>query len=309
MQNESYTVTRWPIIRKSVRHVYRPRLKVLKQEPMGNHKRSYEKHVYFHCEPLPLHVFGTDKVVAFACGNCGSVHSTKFETADRQSAKTRAAECCRHPHRCRTCGKQMESQWQTCSECTSRSSYNRERDRARKAQIVNDDGNPVWCHWSKGYSSSLAAHLEAWDEQHADGAFDAAGNWSLTEPTPPPPPFVFCCDPITPQVDQQSIDESMSDEMHEDFDVTDLPGHAALCDAVEAFNKLQGPGSWTIDYDRVIVIDQARFEEYLATDWDGLPDVKYRSSAKPIRAPALTGIAAQTPGPVPGSAEIVEVTP
>lgn len=75
-------------------------------------------------------------------------------------------------------------------------------------------------------------------------------------------------------------------------DVADLTGHDDLCSAVKAFNKRRGPTSWSIDYARVIVVDQARFEEYLATDFDGLPDVRYRSpfrgSADPGHPPALT---------------------
>lgn len=309
MWSDSYSITRWPITRPSVRHNYKARLKVLKQEPMGEHKRSYERRIYFQCEPLPLKIAGTDKIAAHACGNCGKVYSTKYDTPTKQSAKVRALECCRHPHTCRSCGQQMESQWQTCNDCTSRSSYKTNRDRARKAEIVPDTKEPVWCNWSsgewqEGYSSSLEAHLEAWEEQHADGAFDAAGNWSLTEEIPPPPPFVFCCNPITPQVCQQSIDESLVDELHEDFDVADLDGHDALCDAVEAFNKRQGPTSWTIDYSRVIVIDPVRFEEYLSTGWDGKPDVNYRATASPCRNP-LTSIATPAPGPLPDEPEMV----
>jgi len=176
---------------------------------------------------------------------------------------------------------------------------------------VPDDGDPVWCHWSSGswgdgYSASLADHLEHWGEEKGPAVVwvpppddlvlrivagaDRYGTFVQAEPgatTPQPPPFVFCTTPVTPQIDLESIHESLADEMHEDFDANDLPMADELAKAVEAFNEAQKPASFFTDYTRVIVIDQARFDEYLATDWDDLPDIKWnprRSASDPVAA-------------------------
>lgn len=278
----------WPIIRKSVRKTLRKPLRVLADEPMAPHKREHQRRVYSHREPLPLLVGNTGKCVAWACGSCGSVQSGKFHGLAH--AKEQARQCCLWRDRCRGCGVAIDRQQSKCRECWSRDSFERTRDMARKAQIIEDDGESVCCEqssgeWREGYSSSIEAHLQAWDEQMGEwtnrGPHPSSREWVC----PPPPPFVFATTPCTPQVDQQQIDESMAEDLYEDFDVTDLPGHDALCAAIERFNAIQRPASYMVDYTRVIVLDAERFAEYLEETWSGTPDVNYRQGFDPARVP------------------------
>lgn len=264
----------WPIIRKSVRKTLRKPLRVLADEPMGTRKREYSRRVYSHREPVPLLHAGNGKAVAYACGTCGTVQGGKHHGLAH--AKEAAVRCCLWRDRCNGCGREIERQQSTCIECRSRQSWERTRDRARKAKIIEDRGEPVCCEqsggeWGEGYSSSVEAHLDYWADDH------------LGRSTPPP--FVFATTPCTPQVDQQQIDESMMDELHEDFEITDLPGHDELCAAVETFNSRQTPASYMVDYTRVIVLDAERFAAYLEETWHGTPDVRYRQGFDPARVP------------------------
>lgn len=276
----------WPVVRKSVRKTYRRPLRVLADEPMGPHKRQHHRRVYSHREPIPLLHGGTGQTVAYACGTCGTVRGGKRHGLAH--AKEAAVRCCLWRDRCSGCGREVDRQKGKCTECWSRQSFERVRNLARKARIVEDNGEPVCCEqfsgsWGEGYSHDLASHLEAWEEER--GGWANTGEADDVWIVPPPPPFVFATTPCVPEVSQEQIDESMLDELHEDFDITDLPGHAELCDAVERFNAAQGPASYMVDYTRVIVLDPVRFAAYLEETWSGTPDVNYRRRFDPAKIP------------------------
>lgn len=275
----------WPIVSKSVRKTYRRPLRVLADEPMGPHKREHSRRTYGRREPLPLAISSTGAVVAYACGTCGTVHSGKLHGLDH--ARERAVMCCHHRDRCSGCGAEIDRQRSRCNDCWSRDSFKRTQARARAATVIVDNGEPVCCdnsegEWGDGYSSCLAAHLDWWDAEQ--GGWANTGEADDVWIVPPPPPFVFATTPCVVEISQQQIDESMMDDLHEDFDVTDLNGYDELCAAVERFNARQSVASYMVDYSRVIVIDAERFAAYLDEAWDGRPDVR-RKSIDPARIP------------------------
>ena len=302
---------RFPIVKKSVRKAYRRPLRVLSDEPMGPHKREYTRRVYSHRDPLPLLVGDTGKAVAYACGTCGHVHSAKHHGL--AVARNGARNCCLHRGRCSGCGTAINTGLSRCDNCNDRELFNKRLDRARKAEIIEDTGAPVCCEesdgaWGDGHSSSLAAFLEWWDDEHLPpqiyiqpptdmvllliSGMDRWGRYVPdpdAEPAPPPPSFVFATTPCTPLLDQDWIDEHLADDMHEDFDPFDCPGYADLAAAIERFNSLQKPTTYFVDYKRVIVIDHARFAEYLESSWDGTPDVRYQRKLTPARASSSAG--------------------
>ncbi len=55
---------------------------------------------------------GRRRIVAYACGHCGSVHSLKENAFQRGPAEAwrRALECCRRPTTCRTCGTPLPAE-------------------------------------------------------------------------------------------------------------------------------------------------------------------------------------------------------
>ena len=162
---------RFPIVRKSVRRTYRKTLRVLADEPMGPHKREYNRRTYGRRDPLPLMIgtIGTTdktdkngktgKAVGYACGTCGTVQSAKRHGLAH--AKEAAFVCCLWIDRCRTCHAEIgRNSGGTCQECRSKSSFIYERNRARKATPIEDTGDPVCCvfssgEWGEGYSSSV----------------------------------------------------------------------------------------------------------------------------------------------------------
>lgn len=299
----SYRLTTYPIRRPSVRKSYRPLLRVLRLEPLPAHRRSYERRVYAHAEPLPLEIAGRRKIVAYACGHCGSVHSLKpgLYNSGPDNAWRRALECCRRPRDCAVCGTALDRDASTtCNRCWSIRLHREERARARKAEIVADTGDPVcdplWQgEWGDGYSPSLADHVAWWDDEH--GTDEPA-----PDDAPEPPAFVYATTPVYGEIDIEQIAEHLTEEMHEDASAWDLYGFDLVEAAVAGFNKAQRePNAWMVDYSRAIVIDPARFAAYLGTDWDGTPDIRWRDPRRdtPTRNLCLQPLLAPSGAPCP----------
>lgn len=171
-------------------------------------------------------------------------------------------------YRCDMCGVALKHST-TCNTCFSRKLYIIERNRARKAKIIEDNGQPVWNprnegDWDDGYSSSLDAALEYWYDQHEDGE--------------EPPFFVFCTRENIPKINIHRLVEELGDKSGlDDFNPDELPKMESLYKAIEDFNQAQAPTSWDVDYSRLIVIDPIRFERYLNEDKDGNPDIRYQT--------------------------------
>lgn len=306
----SYCLTTYPIRRPSVRKSYRPLLRVLRLEPLPSHRRSYERRVYAHAEPLPLEIVGRRKVVAYACGHCGSVKSLKpgLYNSGPDSAWRQALECCRRPNACASCGTPVDQHKHTCEQCWQVKRYREDRALARKAKIIGDTREPVcdplWQgEWGDGYSPTLADHMDWWQDEHGTPEGEP-----VPDDAPEPPAFVYATTPVVPTIDIDQICEHLTEEMHEDATVDDLYGFDILAAAIEAFNKAQSGTSWMIDYSRVIVIDPVRFAAYLGTDWDGTPDIRWRergnvdqpTQSSPLRLRAPAGAPGAATSEVPG---------
>ncbi len=271
---DSYRVaTRYRNMRPTRRKTYRQKLRVLNLERRGN-AAPWEQHKFYaHGDPLPLHVAGSNKLVAFACHHCGQVHSTKF--LGIETARQRALECCRRPARC-GCGAYLKTTGMfSCDACYARKEFLTDQKRARKARIIEDDGEPVWSpwgagEWGDGYSSDLDAHLLSAEDDGLD-----------------PPPFVCATRPMVAEVDIEAIYERIAEDQHEDFEPSDLPGYEALCQAIHDFNAQQRVTSFEADWSRIIVVDQARFKAFLETDANGVPDLRYTPTDK-LGAPPQT---------------------
>jgi len=264
-----------PFKRESVRKLLRPRLRVLKHEPLPG-RRHGERRVRVHADPLPLEIRGRGKIVAYACGSCGSVHpfddrhgSSTWHTAE--AAAGRAAACCRRARACISCGTDILTKYERiCPECRS-VAERRQLIKKLRAAIVIDGGDvdgPVCCEfsrgfWGEGYSPDVESHLEAWEEDHDDD--DRS-------------PFVWATTPVHVSIDEDWLAESVTEKLHEDAEFGDLPGADKVYEAIDAFNRLNRDisRSFVVDYSHVIVLDRTGFDELLALDPHGDPDIRWK---------------------------------
>jgi hypothetical protein len=172
-------------------------------------------------EPLPLFTQrpeGIREEKAFACGECGSVYSTKES----------AIYCCKQSV-CEDCGNDCNKAWIKCSDCS-------DKIRLEKAIEIKDFDGPVYYEEADRYFSS----------------YEEALDWFHDEPEDECPEYLFpCIENPCPKLDLDSALENLTEELFEDA-YDHLKGVKELQIAVDEFNKKQTLTSWEADMKRKI---------------------------------------------------------
>lgn len=191
---------------------------------------------------------GEDATKLYACGNCGLVYSPKIYAARDDVAHEhaqRAAEDCCAPRHC-ACGVEIEKHWTACAGC-------RERNKLARATVVPqaEYSGPVYLD---GYTGS-------WGEGYSESVGDFLG--SCEDYDEPEPAYCHPCTSQKLEIDAESILEHALEEMHED--AADLVvDDQELLEFIEGWNKKQTCVTYYADTDRVIVLDQGRFDAMIA---------------------------------------------
>lgn len=163
----------------------------------------------------------------YACAGCGSVHSPAIYLATKERAHEAAMEAARDCYNCKThnickhCGAQCSKGSLACAPCWF-------QHRLDAATEIPDDGGPYCAFDGDTYFTEM------------EEATDEGLEW------------VSPCEITYPQIDGESVLESLLDDMHEDASVDDLDGVDAFLAAVKVFNDAQRCRSWWGDVKRKI---------------------------------------------------------
>lgn len=151
--------------------------------------------------PLPLvvrrkEVDPADKIVAHACGACGTVYKDK-ETAE---------QCCA-PYRCEQCGVETKRYYTLCDNCRISREEKKEQARFEKAQKLNSDEytGPVFCGEFDGGGlgdgywmdlGELLGHIEDEQEWFDENAKSETKNPEVPAARPKVPAYVYACNEV-----------------------------------------------------------------------------------------------------------------
>lgn len=183
----------------------------------------------------------------YACGKCPRCYSPKIYAArddiSHAAARRAAEECCK-PRLCE-CGAELESPWTACAPC-------REKKILAKATIIEaaEYSGPVSAQcrgeWGGGYSSDLSAMIE-----------------SCLDARVPVPSYCHPCTEYALKIDPISILERATEEMHEDA-ADQIVDADELVAFIDGWNERQTCVTYFEDRSRVIVIDQAAFDDIMS---------------------------------------------
>jgi hypothetical protein len=179
-----------------------------------------KKYVREPKDPLPLFTQrpeGIREEKAFACGECGSVYSTKES----------AIYCCKQSV-CEDCGNDCDKSWIRCRDCS-------DKIRLEKAVEIKDYSGPV-------YYKEADKYFESYEE---------ALDWFNDYPEECPEWFFPCIEEPCPKLDLDSAIENLTENLFEDA-YDQLKGVEEIKIAVDEFNKKQTLMSWKVDMKRKI---------------------------------------------------------
>jgi hypothetical protein len=227
-------------------------------------------------EAIPLTITrGKDvRVVGYACGECGVVHSKinphwggsravflkAWEERARLAAE-RAAQECHGKVTCKQCGQPVKDHQssQPCRDCLGRKwSVQAVNSLKRRKTITLKDYTEDWIHAddygsNDGYFPEIAA-LEEWCDDEGVSM----------------PCYVEPCKEVRFELGISHILENELSEFHEDAG-SEIVNEDELYAFIEAWNKKQSLRSYYPVYDTVIVLDPARFAILLMTGNDPGP--------------------------------------
>lgn len=170
---------------------------------------------------------------------------------------------------CTQCGGVCEPYTSGCRTCFEAKAFVADQQRLRSASVVDAAGYDGWVFsdghgYNEGYFYSLDELFEWCDDEGIE-----------------PPCYVHPCEPTAPpQVSVDYLLDCIADNEWEGFDAeNDLVGVDELAKAVDAFNAKQRSQAWIWLSNKVIVLDEPRFEYLLSTDRNGLPDITYTRRA------------------------------
>jgi DNA-directed RNA polymerase subunit RPC12/RpoP len=185
----------------------------------------------------------------YACGECGKIYSPAIymAPADRahKAAREMAENCCK-PKACEDCGAELAHNYYmtVCRSCS-------ERRQVRRATAIPDyygwiqqDGphGP----YGDGYWPDLDEYLQACEDSEVE-----------------PEPYVWCCTATRFKLDAGQILEAALEEHYEDA-YEDVIDGEELEEFIKRWNAKQTLVTYYVDHTRLVVIDQARFDAYLA---------------------------------------------
>jgi hypothetical protein len=195
-----------------------------------------------------------DKIVAYACGACGTVH--KDEKA--------AAACC-VPSRCQTCGTEAKRFYYTeCDACSSKRAIAREQARFEKATKVSEKDyyGPIVCEdFSSGdlgdYCwSDVSTLVEHVDEEQAE--YDAlTEDEKAKKERPEMPEYVYACEEITFRLSASHIIEGELENHCEDAtDKISNQDELALQKFLDEWCAGLGIVSYQQDESKVVILEK-----------------------------------------------------
>lgn len=186
----------------------------------------------------------------WACPKCGDLHNTKGQAW--RCLKSHDAPC--------ACGAEKARYATKCSRC-------QEIDRLRKAVKVSDAdySGPVFSDdlvgYNDGYFLDTGEFASLWGDHVAYET--VSGDM---------PCYVWACNEHPFRVDAEDVLSGL-DDCYEDAwnDVVDQKG---IEDFISAWNAKQTIVSWEVDYSRVVVLDQDRFNALIG--WCDAPNNQAR---------------------------------
>lgn len=207
-------------------------------------------------KPIALTRAGTSEVIAYACGECGIVAGSVMAHGDAD-ARYRAVKCCA-PVRCRRCDTPTGHRHRLlCRECEMHETWMRDAARFCKATPITP------ADYGDGYvfDDGRDEYEPSWEE-----AVERAEERAEEDPDAERAFFYYTCAPHgLPRIDASEMlaDHCERHEMHEGatdalVDVDELQA------AFDAWHAKQTVTSWSVDYSRVIVLDEAAAAEYRA---------------------------------------------
>lgn len=190
-----------------------------------------------------------DRVVAYACANCGALYSTVIfgggpegDTAARHAALA-------HCHHFCTCGSPVPVNRSTCDACWGARVKEKEEkvfELAAKVTLEEYEDQPIYWEGPPGGSSmsgdgyflNIEEFLERCEEEEIDV-----------------PPYVWATKPVTLSMDASYLLESALDEHHEGAR-DEFPDGAEreLQDLLDAWCAKQKVKSWDVDYKRSVLL-------------------------------------------------------
>jgi len=194
-------------------------------------------------EPIELCERGSDEIVAYACGKCGSVVGSTSMHGD--VAREMASRHC-GPWLCRVCGVEHDWSHQTiCHDCwrKSRAEREAERDEARFAKATHvaaaEYDGPV-ADGDEGFWQTIG---DAVDELEDDGGEVPAYFWACTE------------DAL--KLDANGIIESALEDHHEDAG-ENISGkdECRLQALLDEWCDTVNVTTWNVDYSRAVVVER-----------------------------------------------------
>lgn len=213
-------------------------------------------------EPIALVKLGGSEVVAFACGECGTVvGSVKLNGSVEAAFKAAKVHCA-----CPLCdGKMDGTKTAICETCTR---DHRAADQAKHAQLevkrfakakrVSDAtvSGETWIYDpTESYGNDGYAHLEDFIEEVMEQDLDEVER----------PKYVWLCTSDTPSIEPVHFVERMvedaCEEAHEDA-YDQLVGVPELLETLtpilEAWNRKQTTRTWQVDYETAVLLDSLK---------------------------------------------------
>lgn len=184
--------------------------------------------------------YGTDQyetVNRWFCGKCGVIHKEKS-----------GAEACCKPALC-SCGVEIQEKYYfTCKNCRSEQEKKKEQERFDKAEKLTDWDGPVYSDdWDEYYEC-----LDYFYDDLANGGHDIDEVKYIYLCNTVPTVLLSCCE----------ILENATQEVYEDFEMSDLVGVDDLEKAIEVFNERnKSIVNWEPDYKKVVLLDQEVLDE------------------------------------------------
>ena len=183
-------------------------------------------------ETLDLVIHGREeKVVAHACGDCGTVYGL--------NVRDLADQCCR-PYHCHSCGSETERYWTKCCDCRRRERREQEEERFRAAERIA---------WDEGAGAML------YDEEHDRWIIDEE---DATEGDPPTR-YAYATTPRRLRIDAETIVENACEdgEHHEGaYDQIHRDDFGRLQSLLDEWCEGTGVVSHFPDHARVVVFEE-----------------------------------------------------
>lgn len=217
--------------------------------PLGVSRKTFSENferTLGNKEPIPLCRQGTDEVIAYACGKCGTVTSSVRNHGDE--ALQLAEDHC-GPWWCTKCGE--EKTRFNCWNCINAASRERDKNASRERDKKRlEEAEDVTASYSGPVSDDNTHFWPAPEEAACD--IDA-------------PAWLYTCTVSRLSLDARNILESALED-HHDNAWEELLGEDELQKLLDAWCEKQTMETWTTDYSRKVYVIPVDWEPCLGED-------------------------------------------